>query len=194
MDSYIHLPSIQSFLDALVITRCPEILYCFKNPLSLLPCSSLPHEYTPPSDNSSHSPRIRSSSVVRVIHKILRNTMWSSENPLQPIALDSPCLLALRLVPYVEQYPLKFFVVVLLFLWIQRVSEYWQSPINPWKFSFRLRHRSGYELVLAQSRFDGCTSKSIQLNHLLIRASASDPSSWNHNSFVLKHRIIQMFL
>ena len=86
MENYIHLPFIQSFLDALVITRCPKILYCFENPLSLLPCSSLPHEY-PPSNNSLHSPRISSSSVVRVIHKVLRNTIWSSENPLQPVAL-----------------------------------------------------------------------------------------------------------
>ena len=87
MENYIHLPFIQSFLDALVIARCPKILYCFENPLSLLPCSSLRHEY-PPSNNSSHSPRIRSSSVIRVILKILWNTIWSSKNPQQPVAVE----------------------------------------------------------------------------------------------------------
>ena len=62
-------------------------LRCSENPLSLLPCSSLSPEYTYKLI-LTHPPRICFSPVVHVFHQSLRNTIWSFENPQQPVVLE----------------------------------------------------------------------------------------------------------
>ena len=87
MDNQVHLPFIQSFPVDLVITRYPEILSNVLRILGAYCLAVLCHMNTP-TDNSSHLPSIRSSPVVQVFHKLLRNVIRSFENPLQPMALE----------------------------------------------------------------------------------------------------------
>ena len=81
MDKYLHLSFLLSFPAALVITRCIELFSTFKNLLSY--CLAVPCHLNTPTENSSHLSRIHSSPVVHAFHKILRNAIWSSKNPLQ---------------------------------------------------------------------------------------------------------------
>ena len=87
MDKYIHLTFLLLFSVDLVITRYPEVFsivprilraYC----LAVLCCMNTP------TDNYSRLPSIRSSPVVLVFHKSLQNNIRSSENPLEPLALE----------------------------------------------------------------------------------------------------------
>ena len=84
-ENCIHLPFIQSFPVDLVITRCPEILSVVPRILWAY-CLAVLYHMNTPTDNSLHLSSIRSSPVVRMLHKILWNTIRSSENPLQTIA------------------------------------------------------------------------------------------------------------
>ena len=83
MDNYLHLPFIRSSPIDLVITRYPEVFFIVPR----IPCAYclavLCHMNTP-SNKSSHLSSIRSSLVVHVFHKSLRNNIRSSENPLEP--------------------------------------------------------------------------------------------------------------
>ena len=57
----------------------------FKNPL--YHCLVAPCRRNTPTDNSSHLSSIHSFPVVLVFRKRLRNTIWSFENPQQPVVL-----------------------------------------------------------------------------------------------------------
>ena len=62
-----------------------------KNPLyhcRVVPCRRNTH-----TDNSSHLSSIHSFPVVLVFHKRLRNTIWTFENPQQPVILGIPAYL-----------------------------------------------------------------------------------------------------
>ncbi|WP_347072407.1 hypothetical protein, partial [Escherichia coli] len=72
---------------ALVITRCPEILLDIPRILYAY-CPAVPCCMNTPTDNYSRLPSIRSSPVVLVFHKSLQNNIRSSENPLEPLALE----------------------------------------------------------------------------------------------------------
>ena len=87
MDNYLQLLFLHSSPVGLVITRYPEKLVV----VSIMPWTCclgvLCHLNTPTVNSctyrvSAHPP------VVHVFHNGLRNTIWSSENPEQPIALE----------------------------------------------------------------------------------------------------------
>ena len=78
MESYIHLSSITSFPIVLVITRYPEILRIFRESF-VSAALQLLFLINTPTDNSSHLPVIRSSPVVQVFRKIIRNAIGSSK-------------------------------------------------------------------------------------------------------------------
>ena len=86
-ENCIHLPFIQSFPVDLVITRCPEILSVVPRILWAY-CLAVLYHMNTPTNNSSHLSSIRSSLPVHVFHISPQNTIWFSENPQQPIALD----------------------------------------------------------------------------------------------------------
>ena len=86
-ENYIHLPFIQSFPVDLVIIRYLKILSIVLRILRAY-CLAVPCHMNTPTDSSLHLPSICSSPVVHVFHKSLRNTIRSSKNPQQPIALE----------------------------------------------------------------------------------------------------------
>ena len=86
-ENCIHLPFIQSFPVDLVITRCPEIL-CVVPRILWAHCLAVLYHMNTPSNKYSHLSSIRSSPVVHVLHKSLQNNIRSSENPLEPLALE----------------------------------------------------------------------------------------------------------
>ena len=87
MDKYIHLTFLLLFPVDLVITRYPEILSIDPRILCAYCLAVLCHMNTP-SNKYSHLSNIRSSPVVHVFHKSIQNTIRSSENPLEPLALE----------------------------------------------------------------------------------------------------------
>ena len=87
MNKYLHLSFILSSPVALVITKCPEILFGIPRILYAY-CPAVPCCMNTPTDNYSRLPSIRSSPVVLVFHKSLQNNIRSSENPLEPLALE----------------------------------------------------------------------------------------------------------
>ena len=86
-ENCIHLPFIQSFPIDPVITRCREILFVVPRIL-WAHCLAVLYHMNTHTDNSFHLSSIRSFTVVHVFHISLRNTIRSSENPEQPIALE----------------------------------------------------------------------------------------------------------
>ena len=86
-DNHIYSPFIQCFLVDLVVTRYPEIISIFPKILWAYRLAVLYHMHTP-IENSSHLSSIRSSPVVRMLHKILWNIIRPSEHPLRTIALQ----------------------------------------------------------------------------------------------------------
>ena len=150
MDNYLHLPFIWSSPIDLVITRYPEVFSIVPRILCAYCLAVLCHMNTP-SNKSSHLSSIRSSPVVHVFHKSLRNNIRSSENPLGPLALEILVCLHYGCFPYVWQYSLVSLDTIILILLIQHVCECTQSSIDPSKLSFRLRRHFKYELVLNKS-------------------------------------------
>ena len=87
MDNYLHLPFIRSSPIDLVIRRYPEVFSIVPRILRAYCLAVLCHMNTP-SNKSPHLSSIRSSPVVHEFHKSLQNTIRSSENPLEPLALE----------------------------------------------------------------------------------------------------------
>ena len=87
MDNYLHLSFIHSSPVDLVITRCTEILSIVPRIFCAYCLTDLCRMNTP-MDNSSHLSSIRSFPVVHVFRKRLWNTIRSSKNSEQPIALE----------------------------------------------------------------------------------------------------------
>ena len=87
MDECIHLSFLLLPPVDLVIRRYPKL----PSIVPRIPCAYclavLCHLNTP-TDNFSHLSSIRSSQLIHVFHKGLRNTIRSSENPQQLIALE----------------------------------------------------------------------------------------------------------
>ena len=78
MDNYMQLSFLHSSPIVLVITRYPEILRIFRESFGSAALQLLFLMNTC-MNNSSHLPGIRSSLVVQVFRKILRNAIRSSE-------------------------------------------------------------------------------------------------------------------
>ena len=87
MDKYLHLSFLLLSTADLVITRYPEILSIDPR-ISCAYCLAVLCHLNTPKNNFSHLPSIRSSPVVLVFHKSLQNNIRSSENPLEPLALE----------------------------------------------------------------------------------------------------------
>ena len=87
MDKCLHLSLLLLFPIDLVITRYPEILSIVPR-ISCAYCLAVLCHMNTPMDNSSHLLSIRSSPVVRMFHKGLQNTIRSSKNTQQLIALE----------------------------------------------------------------------------------------------------------
>ena len=100
MDKYMHFPFLLLFRADLVITRYPVILSIDPR-ISCAYCLAVLCHMNTPTDNSLHLSSIRSSPVVRMLHKILWNTIRSSKNLLQTIALQILVCLHYGGFPYV---------------------------------------------------------------------------------------------
>ena len=87
MDKCIHQSFLPLFSVGLVITRYHELLSIAPRKLCDY-CLVVSCRLITPTNYSSHLPRICFSPVVHVFRKRLRNTIRSSENPEQPIALE----------------------------------------------------------------------------------------------------------
>ena len=87
MDNYLHLPFLRSSPIDLVITRYPEVFSIVPRILCAYCLAVLCHMNTP-SNKSSHLSSIRLSPVVHVFYKSLQNNIRSSENSLEPLALE----------------------------------------------------------------------------------------------------------
>ena len=127
MGNHVHLPFIQSFPVDLVITRYPEVFSIVPRILCAYCLAVLCHMNTP-SNKSSHLSSIRSSPVVHVFHKSLRNNIRSSKNPwglwllkfLLACIMDNPISLIVIL---------TFLVITILSLLTQYVCKYTQSSL-----------------------------------------------------------------
>ena len=87
MDKYLRLLFLLLFPVDLVITRYPEILSIDPR-ISCAYCLAIPCHLNTPTVNSRTYRVPARPPVVPVLHKSLRNTIRSSENPEQPIALE----------------------------------------------------------------------------------------------------------
>ena len=87
MDNYVQFSFIPSFSVALVITRCPKLLSVVPKILYTY-CLAVLYHMNIPIENSSHLSSIRSSPVVHAFHKSLQNTIRSSKNLMEPLALE----------------------------------------------------------------------------------------------------------
>ena len=87
MDKYLHLSFLLLFLVGLVITRYPEILVVFSIILWAYCLAVLCHLNTPTDNSRTYRVSARPQ-LIQVIHRSLWNTIWTSENPEQPIALE----------------------------------------------------------------------------------------------------------
>ena len=127
MDKYIHLTFLLLFPVDLVITRYPEVFSIVPRILCAYCLAVLCHMNTP-SNKSSHLSSIRSSPVIHVFHKSLQNNIRSSENPLEPLALEI-LLACIMDNPISLVVLLTFLVIIILSLLTQYVCEYPQSSL-----------------------------------------------------------------
>ena len=87
MDKYLHLSCLLLFPIDLVITRYPEIL-------SIVPrifcayCLAVLCHLNSPTDNSRTYWVSAHPQLIQVFHKSVQNTIRSSENPQEPVALE----------------------------------------------------------------------------------------------------------
>ena len=118
-----------------------------------------------PIEDSSHLLSIRSSPVVRMLHKILWNTIRPSEHPLRTIALQILVCLhygCSQITSNIHQYLLT------LSFW----SYWFNMSVNARNHRLiLLNYHSGSDVILNMSWFSAngitvdCTPKSIQLIH-----------------------------
>ena len=127
MDNYLHLPFIRSSPIDLVITRYPEVFSIVSRILCAY-CLAVPCHMNTPSNKYSHLSSIRSSPVVHVFHKSLRNNIRSSENPWG-LWLLKFLLACIMVNPISLVVILTFLVIIILSLLTQYVCEYPQTSL-----------------------------------------------------------------
>ena len=111
MDHYMQLSFLHSSPVGLVITRYPEVFSIDPRILCAY-CLAVPYYMNTPSNKYSHLSSIRSSPVVHMLHKILQNTIQSSENPLEPLALE--IIACLHMVNHISLVVLMTSLVIII--------------------------------------------------------------------------------
>ena len=125
-----------------------------------------------PSNKSSHLSSIRSSPVVHVFHKSL-NTIRSSENPLEPLALEILACL------HYGCFPLAIFVSILRHRHFDPIDSacvrIHAIIIDPYKLPFRLSfHSFNWNWFSTNPIVVDCTLRLFNLS-LPNQSIASDP-------------------
>ena len=126
-------------------------LCCFEN--SWAYCLAVLCHLNTPTNKSSHLSSIRSSPVVHVFHKSLRNNIRSSKNPWG-LWLLKFLLARIMVNPISLVVLLTFLVIIILSLLTQYVCEYTQSLL------ILINYLSGWASIL----LTGIGSRSIQLS------------------------------
>ena len=173
MDHHVYSPFIQFFPVDLVITRYPKILSVVPRILWAYCLAILCHLNTP-TDNSRTYRVSAHSQLIQVLHKSVRNTIRSSENPQDPFCSWNSCLLALWLILSLVILLASLVIIILSPL----INLLRMLAILNQSLEFILPAQTSFE-TWAGSRQSNCRRFCPYVYWTypsLIRASVSDPS------------------